>query len=448
MAEAKITRAERLINRLVNDRKITKPGADWLVACIDPFHDTQLKELQGWPDVEVGPSVVRCVKQSFQLSVPGGIAGNWDCHVTMWPWHSPLLCTTTSGRENNFATNSATIPGTNLGGIQVWGVPAGTDLDIMTSDQMALSSLNQTYTQGSGRLVGVGFEITNTTSALNRQGTAYVYKHMQAAEEPWTLLTRGAAALAPNVIVGSPSVSSFRYPPRNAADLMLIPGSRQWAAEEGCYVVGSFHSNENKPVAASYTIPVVMLPPGPGGGDDFESPTLNTTNLVMPRPTQSSLDSTTAYYPAVKLDPVHQGGALFAGLSNSTTLTFNTIHYYESFPGLSEPDILVLATPSAEYDSDALNIYSHSLGTMPVGVKVGENGLGDWFAGIVSKIGGFLAPFLGPVLGTVAQVGAGMANQYLASQSPSGAVLKSTQAPTVPKKKKTECISLCCTTKW
>jgi len=179
-----------------------------------------------------------------------------------------------------------------------------------------------------------------------------------------------------------------------------------------------------------------MLPPGPGGGDDFESPTLNTTNLVMPRPTQSSLDSTTAYYPAVKLDPVHQGGALFAGLSNSTTLTFNTIHYYESFPGLSEPDILVLATPSAEYDSDALNIYSHSLGTMPVGVKVGENGLGDWFAGIVSKIGGFLAPFLGPVLGTVAQVGAGMANQYLASQSPSGAVLKSTQAPTVPKKKK------------
>jgi len=220
----------------------------------------------------------------------------------------------------------------------------------------------------------------------------------------------------------------------NAAQVMLIPGSRQWAAEDGCYVVGSFHSNENRPVAASYTQPVIMLPPSviaPFGGDDLEAPVLNNTNIITPKATQSTLDPAYAYFPACKLDPVHQSGALFAGLSNTTTLTFNTIHYYESFPGLSEPDILVLATPSAEYDPDALNIYSHTLATMPVGVKVGENGLGDWFAGIISKVGTFLAPFLGPVFGTVARVGATMADQYVTAQSPAArkVIVKSQPLP-------------------
>jgi len=407
MSEVKVTRAERLLQRYVKDKQLTPSGADWLVSCLDPFHDTQLKELQGWPDVETGPSVVRCIKQSFQISRPATVpvGSNWNCLVVIWPWHTPVSTVQSLDRADNVFTLNSTGSTRSLGGIQVFGDLATNDVSISSSPILATSSINGEYTQGSGRLTAIGFEVTNTTAPLNRQGTTYVFKQMQAAEEPFSMHFIDNGAL-PAAKTGIATYTSVRLPPRNPQEAMLIPGTRQWAAEDGCYVVGSFHSVENRPVAASFTEPCIV---GLTGAnvivEDFETPVTNTNTIRIPNvkysasPGLSSLPS----QPAIKIDPVHQSGAFFTGLSDVTTLTFNTIHYYESFPGISDQEILVLATPSAEYDAAALNVYSHAIGTMPVGVKVGENGLGDWFMGMINKVSNFLSPVLGAIPHPAAQ---------------------------------------------
>jgi len=123
--------------------------------------------------------------------------------------------------------------------------------------------------------------------------------------------------------------------------------------------------------------------------------------------------------------PLHMGGAIFTGLSDTTTLTLNVNTFHESFPSPAENDILVLATPSATYDPVALEMFSHSLSSMPVGVPASENGLGDWFLGAVADAAEFLAPLavaLGqPVIGAGLVAGGALARRgqnYLVAPSP------------------------------
>jgi len=424
--ESKISRGEKLLEKLVNGRKITPSGADWLITALDPFHDTQLKNLQGWPDVETGPSVVRCVKQSYTLAAPSSIPSgtNWDCHVIMWPWHESIPFLPSNSRNNNQVDFlNLTVGQGSVGGIQAYAVPAGTNLlPVVPGVAIATSTLGLNYTQGSGRLTGIGFEVTNTTAEIYKQGTAFVWKHMQAAESPasWTF----HEAATGNAMVNS--VAPYRHPPRNAAEAMLIPGTRQWAASEGCYMVGSFHSVENPPVAAGYVQPVIMLPLS----EDQESPNVNTDHIYMPSVnpiTFAATDDLQYYVPSLKLDPIHQSGALFAGLSYQTNLTLTTIYYYETFPGLPNQDILVLATPSAEYDAEVLNIYSHTIGVSPIGVKVGENGLGDWFMGVIQKASSFISPILRSIPNPLAQaagVGLGYVGESMGQyMTPANAVV-------------------------
>jgi len=73
-------------------------------------------------------------------------------------------------------------------------------------------------------------------------------------------------------------------------------------------------------------------------------------------------------------------------LSLQTTLFIRWNLYIERFPDSSLPDLVVLATPSPEYDPKALEAYSIALQDMPVAVPVAENGIGDWFSGVVNKI--------------------------------------------------------------
>lgn len=105
-AMAQVSRGERLLNKWASSPQttFTLSGKDWFVAAADPFHDTPLKHLAGWPDVEVGMSVVRCVKQQATISKPSGFPdANWDCHLALLPWLNAETFTETTDltRSNN-----------------------------------------------------------------------------------------------------------------------------------------------------------------------------------------------------------------------------------------------------------------------------------------------------------------------------------------------------------
>lgn len=238
---------------------------------------------------------------------------------------------------------------------------------------------------------------------------------MANAEEDWN----GSYFQTAGGLLANANFSTVRYPPKNPNDIMLLAGSRQWAAEEGAYIVGTFHDLNNPPIAASYCIPAIL------DGDDIEwssiDPSINANYTNMVIPSISAVGGAGALseafpLPAIKMCPIQQGGVLLSGLSEQTTLTLNVTYYYETFPGNQQADIVTVATPSAEFDPCVLNIYSHAMGEMPVGVKVGENGLGDWFLGVVNKISSTLAPILSNIPGPVGIVGGPIA-KYIASST-------------------------------
>lgn len=412
---SRVQRGERLLAAMVAADKLTPSGRDWLTAAMDPFHDTQLKNLTGYPDMETGASVVRCVKQTMTISKPAVLAaGNWDCHIVMWP-----MLTNNGGTGANYSLctrNQNCIDGPAfpvvaanalIGGIQVYATPPNADLNILApgtaGNTVLIGSLNvaSTYTQGAGRCIGIGFEVHNTTAELTRQGSVTVYRLQEPTRDPETM----QYANVPTPYSGSFSAVPIRYPPKNSAEAILTAGGRTWDAEKGVYVVGAFNSTENPAFPCSTTCPVIAT----SGGEDVDC-NLNGSSLYVCVP--KNVRNAQPVLAPQRVHPFHQSGSIFNGLSDTTTLQLNWNTLIETFPGLAEADLLPLANPSAAYDPCALEVYSRTISYMPVGVPVDMNGLGEWFLDAVSKAAQFVGPLLTAAPHPIAK-GAGAALTFL-----------------------------------
>lgn len=395
----KVTRGEKLLSAMASDGLISEAGKCWLECAVDPFHDHQLKRLDGWPDVQTGASVVRIVKQSVTIAVPTGVVGNWDCHIVQWPWLTATTsgtsvgCYTASAARNGQVITMTPVPTqyAPVGGLQAYYVQPGTPLQAVqlptgggTTQLIATMNVPTVFTKGVSRLIGMGFEVHNTTSTLNVQGAVLGWRQManDNTNNTWNQFLAATPTITANY-----SGPSVRYPPVNSQEAMLLAGSRQWEAKDGIYSVSAFHTTENPAIAISPTCPVILS----DAASDLEG-TLSTSSVNYCLPIGVVGNSFTM--PSFRVLNVHQSGAIFTGLSNSTTLTINWNVFIETFPGSDDQEILPLATPSAEFDPDVLDLYSRITVDLPVAVPVAENGLGDWFYDAASTAAKYLGPTL------------------------------------------------------
>jgi hypothetical protein len=419
----KITRSERIMTKLVDGGVIKETSKAFLVASLDPMHDAQIESLEGWPDVETAASVVRCIKQSVSISAPSGLGGQtWDCHIVAWPWPHEIVYATPATTVNNFVTSNAQPPlNTNVyGGVQAFACDPTITSDFVPGALAGIQSApigvvdltDPTYLSGPSRIIGMGWEVNNTTSQLNKQGMVTVFRLPEPRMIPQDFA---------GVNIGSSSGQIFRPPPKNTQSAMLISGTRQWPAADGCYVVVPFVGQDNPPLQPDYVQPIIQQ------FEAVESQVTqtsinqlfnanNTSPVLFPYHVNNGSGITAEQ--CCKICPLHQTGAIFTGLSLATTLTLQVNYYVESFPGLAEKSILVLATPSAEYDPRALELFSHCLRTLPVGVPAGMNGNGDWFADAVLSLASVAEPIAGmihPALGMGVKMAGKAAGAYLAA---------------------------------
>lgn len=368
---------------LVNKNLLTDSGRDFLIAAMDPMHDTQLKELQGWPDVETSSSIVRCIKQTVTISKPTTLlAGEtWDCIIESWPFLTPQTLQKQARLGGNDANNvyiqDPSFSTTVLGGVTARGIKTGNDYDYDATQLRGQVALASAYEKGATRVVGCGIEVMDTTADIYKQGNCTVFRNNQSAIDRPSLYTKNMAA--PFTTLTQFTGSTVRRGPKNQQEALLIPGSRQWRAEDGCYLVQSFVGQDNPARMPDYVLPVVPAT----SVEDEVSVAGNTTQFFSPQMTLAG-GAAIAISPCIKLHPTHMAGAIFSGLNENSTLQMTVNYYIESFPTPAEADILVLASPSARYDPVALEIFSQALSEMPVGVMACENGLGDWFRGAVA----------------------------------------------------------------
>jgi len=407
-------RIDNILDKLEKKNGLTTDGRAWLVAACDPFHDSDIA-LAGYPDVNSSATIVQLVKKQLQIVPPVGLAAgaNWDASMVLFPRMAslplqsfvtvnaggtstvPATAPLTSVRAGGFVCNTG-IQGANLWpSALVPQIPLG---QLVTSTFTDCSD----FISGDCRIIGMGFEVVNTTANINKQGQVTAWR-MPSRPTADTIYIPNATVAATQ----SYPIYTNRMPPGIISDCQLLYGSRSWAAEEGIYTVSRQNTDSNPLAAPDYTPDAYVVT------DAFD--TQITQNLYLPF-------APVGGKPVDLHTPHDLSGCQFTGLSNATTLTVNVRWLIERSPAPQEHDLVVLATPSACYDPLSLELYCHCLSSMPPGVMLKENALGDWFRKALDGVAKF-APTIGTALASVGVPGAQMIGNIVSKGAGVGSAL-------------------------
>jgi len=399
-------RDPRVFENLETQGKITADGKEWLTCALDPFHDWN-KPLAGYPDADGSSTIVQCYQYSSDVVFAGGV--NWDCHIMTNPimddtaanfYIAGALGETGIALEagaNTLGTGALTIVTCNAGGLLAptpaaqWG-PAG----------LAITNLGTVtdLIKSNSRIIAMGFEVINTTAELNKQGACTCYRMPTGTQPTFNLVTNAA-----DTANGTTVWNKIREAPATVAAANLLRGTTQWSAAEGCYIVCTQNTVDN-PISNTTTIGTLRSPTGHiANGEHVMGTGVSLAAVAKP---------TTAYFGGKrKATPFEFSGAMFTGLSATSTLRVRLRVYTETAPTSQDPGLAVLATPSATYDSAALKFYSEIAPKMPVACPVSMNAFADWWA-VISDIAKTVAVPVSTALAGPggAVIGAGIAGGF------------------------------------
>lgn len=396
-------RGEQILNRLVNDSRceLTEQGKNWLIQVLDPNHDRPFVKT-GWPSQNNRPSIIRQVKQSISISATSGggapVTAPFDVHVAWVPVINAGNYVVTTARTNNNGKYSSAVAGATLGGLMCRAQFAtGTAVNWTPSagapEYLGGLSIDPTFLTGECRLVGVGFEVMDTSAEINKQGSLCVYSYPQSAETEngiWVDTNAGAG-------IYSQMTGSFKriaLPPTTLAAAMLLPDSKLWEGKYGVYCVPSFqdfNNPANDPAAIGaifepYSSSAIIPSYGPTSYIPFST---SSQDQVV-----GAISFKNTVVPLTKIVPTNTCGCVISGCNPNSTYTISLTYYLENVPRGNDNALVVLTQPAAPYDPFALMLYSRITERLPPGVFQGENSNGKWFWDIVADICDVAVPFL------------------------------------------------------
>lgn len=389
---------------------LTAHGLQFIEKSLDPFHDTELGAVD-FPDGRSQRVVVKEVNQSITLSNPGAI---WDCHIAVIPDLFRDINNTTSAVTDASALFSDKMsPGlvdqrgamTSMGGGVAYSIVSTGAQTFVPGGSNAPSVSPGSQITGRSRVVGMAFEVHNVTEELYRSGSVTCYRTASGREmdcvqfAPETAEVQTVGPLTINLGFPRPTIRRS-MPPNTEAEALILPGSRQWGAERGCYVVGvlddpdvEYKSWDTVPRVYTSAYDFVRATPAnpTTGAAHVSTPvyvldTAGTLTLTSPASTDQSFDTV-----------MRQSGAYFTGLSTQTKLRLNVKYLIACQPDSDDP-LVTLAKPGGAADNLALEIYSRCVEKLPPGVPVSENAAGDWFRGLLGVVSQ-VAPIVGSAFG-------------------------------------------------
>jgi len=382
-------------------RNLPKDSVNFFTSAIDPMHDTTIS-LAGWPDRNIELSVIRKMPQSVELAMPDGTANpnfatteNWDCHINLQPFLNALQFHESDRVNNNsYVTSGDT---TVIGGLMAYATNHGVDFTYGTENgptgtvpRIGALEIDEEISVGVGRIIGLGIEVINMTAPLYKSGLCYLWRAPEPNNDPETWYQTASSGTTPNIVYLQNAFSAqiLRHPPRNIAEAQLYTGTASWEAQEGGYMVATFHDFENPARMVSYEQPIII------NAQDIEDHTYTALGGGTPNETKvwipdaiAGVDTPTQFgLPANRIYPLNQMGMIFVGLTKQSALTLRMTYYYESFPSLAQTAILTLARPSTRYDSLVLDLLAKTMRTLPVAVKCKENAEGDWWDRVLQAV--------------------------------------------------------------
>lgn len=410
-----IVRSKDPLDGLCKERLISPEACDWVKASLDPFHDFELQELNGYPDMSTEPTVKVKIRQAMTVSKPPGLASGeaWDCHIVLSPidYHCPPpdghrpcpgrilpydkvsagaitfgeahdLCRmdgllinsvpSTGSQGENLTFTPDHTPEVGAGGYQMQNIVLDDFLDFDVTDL------------GVYRLVYSGFEVVNTTAQIHKQGAVTVYEYGNSFEQSSTYPI--ATGDTPNGQVSEVMTTLFRCPPNNLQQAKIMPGARTWAAQDGSYNTAKFQSDNPFQAAARRPWGICQnFVSGPGTNSGYRTSLQTGSYLSDYRLFGDGTWGGASPSAATHFSRMNTTGAYYTGLSESSTLLVTWRVGLERLPSANKPTFLSLATPCAAYDPNALVLYNLVANALPPGCPQGYNDAGKWFQWITEN---------------------------------------------------------------
>lgn len=382
------------MNNLVQKELLTPNGKAAVIAALDPFHDNEITDLVGWPDYESAPSVVRRIVGSKTVTSVG--EGSAITIMTYPTLQNMIACY--CDRANNIVNTLTLATSTDTyyapvvirqytSAQAVSGTGFGIQAGHYTQAFDMLTGVPE-YCRAGYRPLGLGIEVHDVSAEIYKQGTITVSQIEQNSIGSEDLLVIRKLYDGGTDLLASTTPTMSRLVQNQYRDLsaaVLMPGSVQWEAKKGCYVVIPFTGHENSVRHASATTMHVTSALNAQAYNVTNPAAINTSTIFVSQP---EIDGFTAgdnatFYLDLPV-PMHSKNIMLTGLSAQSTFTINVVLYLEQFPATYEPGLLTLAKPSAPLDDLALEIISRSVQELPIAVPVGENPLGEWFSDVVA----------------------------------------------------------------
>lgn len=368
-------------------------GKAAFIAATDPFHDNPIDNLRGWPDLETAPSVIRLVKRSVTVQSPE--AGGSIQLMTYPVIDSSVLNRSTRRNCIVDQVNQGVSDLASICPVVIHSYTAANSNNMALNNYAAEQTLgiDPAYLTSPSRIIGFGVECRDVTAELYKQGLCTVFQVPQTMDETSAFNFKAMTLTSGLTKIPTDQTGKVFCPQvQNVAQALLYEGSRQWEAKEGAYCVISFGSKDNIACPPEYTMPVLRA----AAADLDTVGVLNTTTLYTGPFASGGAAGDNFVFLAHMFAPMHSKGIILSGLSAQSTFQFNINLFIETFPRTADDPLVTLARPSCEFDSAALMAISESMKTLPVGVPVSENGLGDFFLDLVEN--------LAPVVSTMASV--------------------------------------------
>ena len=406
---SRVTKGEKLLAELAKTPlcELTPEGAAFVRQRFDPFHDNPVKPV-GYPDEYNGHTLPRIVKQSVSFNATSGGAA---APTTPWSFMivaTPILMSAkakkvvSKGQNWQFDFNSDLSE--YYGGFMVVKSPDGTNFPWPPAGENILGQLelSETDLDNMMRVTSAGFEFVDTTSELYRQGLLTTFRQNVPTMEKWASRGSCTANAPANIRLDiNTDLVALQFPPNDVASAVLLPDSKQWLVQEGCYVSLDFNSDQLPMSFPEHLAYAMSSASSPKVFDfqDFDYERIVGVQGVADQGYFSIPTSPVTYVSGeavrpTKRMPVNQTGIICSNVSPQFAGSLNAIWYCEQAPGLESADIVNLAYQSPSYDPFAMMLISKLRKDCPIAVKLRENYLGEWFFNGVKDIATAVAPWL------------------------------------------------------
>lgn len=299
--------------------------------------------------------------------------------------------------------------GIDWGALNYWAGDTGEAMDVgaPVNAHHTYGSLGSVLGTDRCRLIGVAFEVHNTTAEVYKQGSLTVAQLPDSCVDAGTVHYITSMSTLANRDATVCQLDRALVEACTVTPLRAVPGSQTWPAAQGVYCVPRMTEvprniqlyKEGGPFSDGNVSQ-------DGYGHSGRIPVVYGTNgkLATPSPsgTQSIVDGGVIPYDRYIFHPFAPNGfapmqVWFSGLSMQTSLTISFRTIVEYFPALTSP-LLPLASPSPIFDPKALALYSAVAARAPYAVPVDQNEAGEYFRKILRILSqglGLISPIFG-----------------------------------------------------